>query len=117
MLKSNGASDVAARPFLITCDQSAAAECCVEARCFSIAFSSFGGDIGVSVIRHSDRAINRIRYRSRRRHDGDLADAAHAQRMARVRYLDDTRFDHRQIEAGRHAVVEEAGLRNMPLSS
>jgi hypothetical protein len=50
MLKSYGASDVAARPFLITCDQSAAAECCVEARCFSIAFSSFGGDIGVSVI-------------------------------------------------------------------
>ena len=49
IVKSNGASDFA-RPVPIIPDQSAAAECCVEPRCFSIAFSSFGGDIGVSVI-------------------------------------------------------------------
>ena len=35
---------------------------------------------------------------------------AHAERMARVRHLDDHRVDHRQVGGDRHAIVEEARI-------
>ena len=56
-----------------------------------------------------------LAMRGRRRHDRHLADAAHAVGMAGIRHLDHHRVDHRQVEAGRHPVVEEAGVGHLAL--
>src|ERR1700722_2057333 len=63
-------------------------------------------------LEHSDAdgAIDRVGDGRDRRHDRHFADAAYAQGMTGVGFLDDDGFDHRQVEAGRHAVVEESGV-------
>src|SRR5258708_39562042 len=52
--------------------------------------------------------VDRVRNRRHRWHDSDLADTANSQRMARVRYLDNYRLDHRQGETRRHPVIQKA---------
>ena len=59
-----------------------------------IAFVTFAGDIGKSVV-HSDSAVDRIGNCCRRRHDRHFADPANADRMTRVRHLNQDRLYHR----------------------
>ena len=74
----------------------------------SSAARTFGGDIGRSVMRSPIASRDRVGDRRHRRDDRHLADAARAERMARVRHLDQDRLDHRQVGGHRAAVVEEA---------
>src|ERR1700683_4742417 len=59
---------------------------------------------------NSGCAIDRVGDRSWRRHDRDLADTAHAERMNRVGNLDDYGFDHRQVETGWHPIIEQTDI-------
>ena len=60
--------------------------------------------------------MNRVGNGRRRRHDRHFADAAHAVGMTRVRHFHQDRVDHRQVQARRHSVIEEAGIGHFALA-
>src|SRR5215469_16349783 len=57
---------------------------------------------------------DRIGYRGKWRDNRDLTYTTDADRMARSRHLNDTCFDQREIEAGRHSIIEEASVPQNP---
>src|SRR5262245_40862523 len=63
------------------------------------------------------RLLHGVGHRGQRRHDGRLADPAHAVRMARVRDLHDDRVDLRHVGGHGHAVVEEARVLHLPVGA
>ena len=61
---------------------------------------------------HAGGVVDGVGDGGHRRDDGHLAHAADAVGVAGVRHLDDLGVDHGEVEAGGHAVVEEAGVRH-----
>ena len=59
---------------------------------------------------HAHRVIDCVGQRGWWRNDWDFADAAHAERAARIWHLHNDRLDHGNIERRGHAVVQQRGV-------
>jgi hypothetical protein len=57
---------------------------------------------------YTDRAVDGVGDRCGRRHNRHLTDPTNTDRMPRIRHLNQNRFDHREVQARRHAVVKKS---------